>query len=58
MERAIVKNITCNKSDPLCLYDFTLKTMFNDFQVLSIEGFTYQDTNKDYFYKEEHDEFV
>jgi hypothetical protein len=45
MERAIVKYITCDKTTPLCLYDFTLKTMFNDFQVLSIEGFTYQNTN-------------
>lgn len=44
MERAIVDNITCDESSPLCLYDFTLKTMFNDFQVLSIQGYTYQNT--------------
>lgn len=31
LEKAVVENISCNRDQPLCLYDFTIKHVMTDF---------------------------
>jgi hypothetical protein len=46
----MVEHYSCDQENPLCLYDFTLKTIMSDYFVFSIKDIGYDDTIQDYFY--------
>ncbi len=53
LERSLVKNFDCDLQRPVCLYDFTLKTLVLDFQVFRIKDYKSYSQNEniiqDYF---------
>jgi hypothetical protein len=48
----MVEHYSCDQESPICLYDFTLKTIMSDYFVYSIKDIGYNDTIHDYFYSD------
>jgi hypothetical protein len=44
----------CDAETPLCLYDFTLKTLLIDYQAFSIKDFSQILVDQTYFYGEDY----
>jgi hypothetical protein len=49
-EKAMVRHISCDGKNPLCLYDFTLKAVMLDHLPLSIPDLESEVIIEDYFY--------
>jgi len=51
LEKSFVRAATCNTESPLCLYDFTIKFVMQDYLVFAVANLS--DCKKDdYFYGE------
>lgn len=54
IEKALVAHMECNQDRPLCLYDFTLKSIMLDYQAFSLKDFSQIDVDQSYFYGDDY----